>query len=742
MDANPPQENSIGRATASVAAVSLAMWVMAYYAWALAPLVMEPSSAAQGHSGIAPWVFMQNLAHQLSEADLFQNPGIAGKFGSFIFALYWALGVSVLGFGIIRRLRLPELDRAERLALGALTGVLLVSTLTTVIGMTGGLQSYVPIVGMVAILSFLFMTEVLFLYRPRERSPVPGALVTLRILATVFLVALFLNCCTPPVQSDAMRYHLAAPQEWRKLGHIGYLPLNAFSNFPMLVEVQALLVGMAGMAATQMVHFALMLATGLTVYGLALRIGRLCGQNDSRIPATVAALLYMFTPCGAVVATWPNIDHATSLCVLLSTLALLLVMEQPRWECYVLLGITAGASLSVKYTLLAHLGLLGIVWLGWTLYKKTHSSEIQGAWLHTLRKNIVGAGLAVLVAGLLASPWYLKNVVFTGNPVYPFASGIFKGGEWTPECARLYATQAARKGEPKTIPNLLASPVRSTFDWLKYETHNPGAVTGIAWLTWVFAAIVAARRRNLALTVILFLAAGYWVVWFYSYQSNRMLLPFYALVLPCLPCVVAAAAAPLRRAMVGVLAVTAFVGGFWAIQWSYTRSALSPPPLPYLLGGMAEEVYMAKSLNYWKAYEYLNGRVKPDEKVLLIGEHRIYGAKFKAVWSDWYDTPAIAAWIRGRNIVSLDALLESLRSGNVNYVLINESELALQMDLFRPRFSASEWEIVSQLRALKDARVERRVIQPPPRIHPAAPETPPSHGVTVLKLIGGVGSPP
>src|SRR5690606_2116543 len=128
-----------------------------------------------------------------------------------------------------------------------------------------------------------------------------------------------------------------------------------------------------------------------------------------------------------------------------------------------------------------------------------------------------------------------------------------------------------------------------------------------------------------------------------------------------------------------------------------------------------------KSLTYARAFDYLNDQVKPDEKVLLIGEHRIYGAKFDAVWSDWFDTPALAKILRDENITKTQQLLNYLRAQNINWIMINEAEISLQLELhFRPWFSPSEWQIFEEIRTLNSVAGIRRVEFPP--------------GVTILHL--------
>jgi hypothetical protein len=423
------------RRLACLGSLALVGWSVLYLVWAEAPIFLHSHTQAQGQSVIAPWVMMQRIAQQLQSSGWFDSDaGLLRSIGSAFLVFMWAVITWGVGYGLVVRLKISWIGHSGLFAFSALTGLALVGTLTVLLGIFGGLQGYIGRTS----LALVLLTGCIAI-GPRRLTFRAKRVHLAWLMAAPILLALILCCCTPPVQSDAMRYHLAAPQEWLKFGRIRYLPLNAFSNFPMLIEVQALLVGMMGL---QLVHFLLMLTTGASVYALALRLSSGVHITDAKLTSIIAALLYIFTPAGAVVATWPNIDHATSLCVLLSTYALLLVMDTPTRGAYALLGITAGAALSVKYTLLAHLGLLCAAWTGWLGYHYNHSRKTDSKTataLAPLAVHLRWALLATVIAVLTASPWYVKNLINTGNPVYPFASKVFSSSEWTSECAELYS---------------------------------------------------------------------------------------------------------------------------------------------------------------------------------------------------------------------------------------------------------------------------------------------------------------
>lgn len=547
----------------------------------------------------------------------------------------------------------------------------------------------------------------------------PGHRLALLAMACA-LVFMLPPALTPPAQSDAVRYHLGAPQEYLKHGEITYLPHNAYSNMPFLVEMHYLqALASSAPEATQLMHMTLALFTALAIYSLVSKLNPLpitLGQHEAPGPgrtwlALLPAILYLTTPMAAVLGTWPYNDHAMALFLVMSVLAAILCInneatDQPTGQdnngpgaTWLVLGVCLGGLLGTKYTM-APVALLLLVLT--VLIVRRHARRWQ---------YIAGA---VASAGLTGLPWYLKNWYFTGNPFYPLASRLFPGGEWGITNDKFLQSRAGLKGSGTRLSDLMELPYTSTFRWTAFESHNPGAttlvVTGIAVLAVAtYWGRPARRPAMLALAT----AAASLLVWFYSYQSNRLLLPVMALILGTTPIGLFVLQPAARRLFAGGVALTAALGLAWAVQWSWVATSLTPRPLPYLLGKQDAKSYLYKSLTYARAFDYLNKHVSPGDRVLLVGEHRIFGAKFQAVWSDWFDTPALAQILRINHLKSTDILLDYLRRKNISWIMINEKELEPQLqDAFRPWFSPAEWQIFEELRVLDQPGVTVRHLPP------------------------------
>ncbi|MCX7625723.1 MAG: glycosyltransferase family 39 protein [Candidatus Sumerlaeaceae bacterium] len=651
------------------------------------------------------------------------------------FSIWYAVGIflvwltAVFGWGAVFQSFWRDLTRREeRLLFQFGIGTLLLALLVAGMGLCGAFR---PIaLGIILLFGWiLFLTQNLWRRSTAETSDRCAASAgknyhcipaILSILIICYLIVGFLYALTPPMQSDGMRYHLTAVQEWLRLGRICYLPLNAFTNFPFLVEMHFVYgVAYGAPEVAQLIHFAFFVATGLALRVIARSIlseHAPCWSSTggAALLAWSPAWLYWSTPANAIVAAWPFIDQAVNFYWVIAGFAALLAADSGRWRDYVCAGLFVGACLSAKYTSLGFAGLLLTAWLLYVIFRRQKISALPSRlWS--------GVAIAMIVALCVSALWYAKNWFYTRNPIYPLAGSLFGYGEFGPENAALYASKMAEKGIEKNFTNLLLSPVEATFRWTRFEHHFVGAQALIAPLL-ALAAVTACSKRGIRTRCLFYigLGAGVWVMWFASYQSNRMIggaLAFFMAVAP-LGLAHLVRAKPVWRVAWLAPLLSCVHGACYVLQ--YETVFHRPSVLNYLAGKASREEYLSEALNYYRAFRWLEQRVTAADKVLLIGEHRAFYAKFTPVWSDWFDTPAVLAIIRTLPEKNFDSLTAALKSKGVSWVLVNEAELAPQhAHYWRPRFREDEWQLLQQF--LESTRWERYRIAP---------------GVTVLSLNG------
>jgi len=643
-----------------------------------------------------PFSVARHIADQLSQAEPVTDWNF--PLWSIVVWVAWLMGIHGWGLLIRRWMKAGDSDEppAWTFVLDFAVGFVAVAMAQLLLGLIGfAKMPLIPVFAVIGCLAF-------FQYR-NDALRFPKALVwnwkrlgrlsrLPVIICMVAIVVLLVPALVPPIQSDGLRYHLGAVQEFLKLGRIAYLPSNAYSNMPFLVEMHF----MAALAcrapeSSQLIHFTLAVLTSLAIYTLGRR-----WSGGSRALPLAAGALYLFTPMSAILAGWPFTDHAISFFLLVSIMAAMQTIDRPVSRNWMVLGIILGGLLGTKYTM----GPVGVAILLLPVISGT--SQRPGK-----------ITLAALTMGIVGGVWYLKNLLFTWNPFYPLATKWFGGGEWTSEANAFLAEKAGVKGLGKSAQNLLTSPWDATFQWTRFEAHNPGPTILLTFAGVIVTSVLLCRKDKFIRWVIALLGMIY-AIWFFSYQSNRLLLPFLALALAV------SSAAPIGRVKARNIYLLSFgiasgYGFLWAAQWALVVTGLSPSPLPYLLGAIDEKTFRYKSVTYARAFDYLNENVASEEKVLLVGEHRIYGAKFSAIWSDWFDTPILAHILRKEKLGSTTELLSYLRANDINWILINGPELSrMQGKDFQGRFSAGEWQIFEELDSINSPEI--KVITLPPGV--------------------------
>ncbi|NQU44624.1 glycosyltransferase family 39 protein, partial [bacterium] len=328
------------------------------------------------------------------------------------------------------RLLFPDNGRMGRVIWGSGLVFAILGYVAFGLGVVGGLGSAQWVFGLLLVLGValaLFSIGTDFRRKPRPeamRSGEGSALsrpewILILALAIVQFLAM-LYALTPSVQSDALRYHLAAPQEWLKAGRITYLPYEAFSNFPFLVEMLFLYgLGLGSDLLAKGMHFVFLpLSTG----AVALIAHEIAGAYRLRgiRSGVLAALAWGTLPLTIPLAGWAFIDLTVAFFTLAMVYFLIRWARSGHARHWIAAAVFGGLLCASKYT--------GVVFVMW-------GALLMGVWglrMDGFRRIGLWLGRAALfglIAAALASPWWIKNVIYTGNPVYPLAWSVFDGGE-------------------------------------------------------------------------------------------------------------------------------------------------------------------------------------------------------------------------------------------------------------------------------------------------------------------------
>ena len=305
-------------------------------------------------------------------------------------------------------------DPGERIAIGFGLGTALVGVATLIVGRLGWLDPWFIRIGLGLTATVGVLTAQPWRAFGRVREPtfwLPG------LVIAPFVGVMILGSMLPAIDFDVLEYHLQGPKEYFQAGRIAFLPHNVYTNMPFGVEMLHLL-GMEVLNDWWWGALAGQLLVALYAPAAAVLIASTAYRAGSTRAAWIAAIVYLSTPWIYRLAVIAYVEgplcfyHAALVWAAFRALNDRSIPRRPIWG---LLGLLAGGTMSCKYPALISavipFGVLALI----------------DAW-----RSRCPALLFCYAAGwlIVIGPWLGKNVLDTGNPVYPLANSVFHGREW------------------------------------------------------------------------------------------------------------------------------------------------------------------------------------------------------------------------------------------------------------------------------------------------------------------------
>ena len=432
----------------------------------------------------------------------------------------------------------------------------------------------------------LWLISSLFFAYPKIEFPKEKALSLYLLLIPYFALALI-----PPWYRDSLTYHLALPKIFTEAGGytagdeiiFGYFPLGwqSILSIPHFLGVDA-----HPLFNPRLITVWLSGALACSTVGLARELGATSRWS------MLAGILLLLIPT--------QIEFGTSCYVqvwltLLSTLSLAaLYIQQP-----ILVGICAGLAASSKYS-----GLFVCLIMTLLMRKQKEKGKFFIAML------------------LCASPFYLRNLILKGNPIFPLGYNVFGGDGWDLDRAQGYAQTLSNYGMGREfIDTLLLLPrVFFTQDMVYFFQGSLGPVIGLFFLL----ACLQGKKFPKALLYI-----GIWfVLWSSQVQQIRFLMP-------CIPIVLALGVSIWKKDNLRWMTLLVLGSLVWlsiptqSIEDKINAKAKNLYDAPFLFlwkrqhtdaflrGAMSKSDLLSRMLpNNYPIYQYLNNQ--PAQKVWLV----------------------------------------------------------------------------------------------------------------------------
>lgn len=465
------------------------------------------------------------------------------------------------------------------------------------------------------------------------------------LLLLVWLIAL---AWCPPRSADAMRYHLAQMADLAAQGGLEFRPYYHYNfplyfsmlNFPVFTAASGL-----GMQMMVLVSFVTAALAGL----------RLAARLELKRPWLwffwLALTPLCFHEAHVAANDWPLLAFA------LVGLALLTEPALPARTACALGFVGLGLALGTKYQ--AVLLVPWLVILGWQ----------RGG----LRGVLLGLGLMAVIA----CPFYLRNWINIGNPVWPLMSGLFPS--------------------PDLLMNTIAGGYSNTFAG---DMSLTSLLTGF-WLLASFPLIplslwllglwglCKARPRALRLGWALGLFFGLWVLVQPQIYPRFAIFILPAALLAAMCLLPALQGRRVRGAAMAAIGLTLAYGAGVGVWYSAG-----------LLGSAFSSDAQAYHRYTWfyDQYQWIDQKLPPDARLLvMVPSGHTYYLKRPYLRAD----PDLSALVDWAGIKDLAALKQRLSELGVNYVLYDrrnwkqapggKNMMRLMSELYRAPWAKRVW---------------------------------------------------
>ncbi len=401
---------------------------------------------------------------------------------------------------------------------------------------------------------------------------------------------------------DGLMYHLQAPALFLRSGRLMLLPDLWQANGPLLAEM-LYLIGLAAKSEvfSKVLHLSLAAVLLLSTFAVARRhLGDRAGW--------LAGGILLGVPIFPVWGSLAYADMAWALFEFLAVAAFLEWRREPQRQWIVVSGALAGFSMGSKYTAVALLPILLLAFL---------TERSTGTVAERLRNALWFGGAAALVA----APWYVKNLIWAGNPVYPFLIG---GPDWPAERVAMLMAYMRSFGVGHSLVDTLLLPLRLYTQRAAFGTFM--SRIDVPNLLFLLALGFPLLKRDHPLRPLGWIALLRFLLWAAGTQQTRFLLPLYPVL-----SLMAASVLDAWLARTGPakkwsrIIVPGIVAGLVGVTLAYQVIYLADSrPIPVVLGRESKDSFLERSIYDYPAVRYIRSSLKPTDRVYMAWDGQSY----------------------------------------------------------------------------------------------------------------------
>jgi hypothetical protein len=317
-----------------------------------------------------------------------------------------------------------------------------------------------------------------------------------------------------PYAWDELTYHLALPYRWIAEGGLQVFKDNPYSGFPAMPQILFRLgTEIGGILFPRMLVWYSYLVFFVAVY-LIFKL------HTTRVGKVVFTFVFITSPLLVTMMRETYVEPFIMLNFMAAILAVKGTGHQVLQErrLIILCGIFAGAAAAVKLT---GGGVAVLIFL--LLLFRQEKLDFK-----KILELIILFGVGGVVAAL---PFYLRPLLFTGNPVYPFMADWFGSSEAALQVSKFHHDMGNTHFGIKSITGFITGPVLVAFYGRLFDGIVLGwifpvmFIFGTLWFLKMFRSESGGTRSLWLPTGFIF----YYVFWFFSSQQTRFMIPLLVL---------------------------------------------------------------------------------------------------------------------------------------------------------------------------------------------------------------------
>lgn len=474
--------------------------------------------------------------------------------------------------------------------------------------------------------------------------------ILLVILLILTITVLCMLAAVPPVNRDALTHHLLVPKLYLAHGGVYEIPEILFSYYPMTLDY----LYMAAMYVTNdivptYVHMAFGLLTSLLIFTYLRR-------RYAASWGLIGALFFLTLPVIVRLCTTAYVDLGVIFFAFASLLALLKWRDSgARLRWLIIAAVSCGLAMGTKYNGVVDFCILTAFVP--VLYAGLKRVQFLDKYPALKPKHRISDGIRALAFGVLFavvalavfSPWAVKNYIWTDNPVYPLAQGVFnpdasKGKDLYGNEGEGYGMSTLKRREVlygESLGQTLLVPLRVFFDGQDNKPQYYDGRLNPALLIFGIIGLLFIRKREMkyqvhdisfiSYTVVMILLI-YFLIDMRIRYIGTIIAPMTILAVVGLRSLLVFiekrefASGRLLKGMVMAIMAVAFLGNYAYMAEKFREVE----PVSYISGKVSRDEYIADRLREYPMLQYLNANIPIGSGIfaVFLGNRMYYSDHF------------------------------------------------------------------------------------------------------------------